>query len=92
MESKYPKTVKLHNKKEIVIRPLEKGDFDIFVTFLRSLPEEDRLFRRSDVTRLDELRRMFDELSPDHVSALLALHEAPPSVLLKTPPPPSQLA
>lgn len=73
MESEYPKTTRLRDKSEVVLRPLEKDDFDAMLTFLRSLPEEDRLFLRSDATRIDELKRLFQDLSPDHIFGMVAL-------------------
>lgn len=73
MENEYPKKARLNNQLEITLRPIVKDDFDLLLAFLRGLPEEDRMFLRSDITRIDELKRLFEGLTPDHIYGLMAI-------------------
>jgi len=50
MIEKYPKKAILRDKKEIIIRPLEEGDFRELLHFFQHLPTEDRIYFHSDVT------------------------------------------
>ena len=73
MLTKYPKTVKLKDGTPVVIRPLERGDFDQLFNFFGALPEEDRLFLRHDVRDPDVVRKWTEELNLDSVIPLVAL-------------------
>ncbi|MFQ5805355.1 MAG: GNAT family N-acetyltransferase [Phycisphaerae bacterium] len=46
----YPKKVTLRDGRSVTVRPLADGDFDKLFGFFQTLPEEDRLFLRHDVT------------------------------------------
>ncbi len=46
----YPKTVRLKDGTEVVLRPLHGDDLDRSHRFFLNLPEEDRLYLRMDVT------------------------------------------
>jgi L-amino acid N-acyltransferase YncA len=73
MLTKYPKTVKLKDGTPVVIRPLERADFDQLFNFFGALPEEDRLFLRHDVRDPDVVRKWTEELNLDSVIPLVAL-------------------
>ena len=45
----YPKTLRLKDGGEVVIRPLARGDFERLLSFFQALPDEDRVFLRHDV-------------------------------------------
>lgn len=47
----YPKTIKLKDGSEVVVRFMEQGDRDRLLEFFRGVPEEERKFLREDVTR-----------------------------------------
>ena len=46
----YPKTAKLRNGEEVVLRLMSQADEAALLEFFKSLPESDRLFLREDVT------------------------------------------
>ncbi len=72
MLSKYPKTAKLKDGTEVVIRPLARDDFDQLLAFFESLPEEDRLFLRHDVSDPEIVRKWTEELDLERVIPLVA--------------------
>ncbi len=72
----YPKTVKLKDERDIVIRPLDPDDFEELRAFFQTLPEEDRLFLRHDVRNPELIRKWTKDLDLDRVIPLVALdHE-----------------
>jgi L-amino acid N-acyltransferase YncA len=46
----YPKTIALANGKRIALRLMQRGDEDLVLRFARSLPPDDLLFLRTDIT------------------------------------------
>ena len=75
MLSKYPKTAKLKDGTEVVIRPLTKDDFDDLLTLFESLPEEDRLFLRHDVRDPEVVRKWTEDLDLDRVIPVAAFDD-----------------
>jgi RimJ/RimL family protein N-acetyltransferase len=71
MES-YPKTVKLKDRRTVVLRPLARSDFDQLLAFFRALPEEDLLFLRHDVQDPELLRWWIEELHLAHAVPIVA--------------------
>ena len=47
----YPKTIKLKDGSDVLVRFMEQGDRDRLLEFFRDVPEEEREFLREDVTR-----------------------------------------
>jgi L-amino acid N-acyltransferase YncA len=68
----YPKTVRLKDGSSVVIRPLVRDDFDQLLTFFRSLPEEDRIFLRHDVSDPEVVRKWTEEHDLQRVVPLVA--------------------
>jgi len=63
----YPKTVRLRDGAEVLLRPLEAGDLESSHRFFLSLPQEDRRFLRIDVTDIANVRLRMepsDEVDP----------------------------
>jgi RimJ/RimL family protein N-acetyltransferase len=77
----YPKLERLRDGTPILLRPMAHGDEVRVKTFYKSLPEEDRLFLRDDVTRDEVVDRWFAELDYDRVLPILALTEDESEVL-----------
>ena len=69
----YPKTVTLKDGRNVVLRPLAEDDSDRLHAFFVSLPDEDRLFLRDNVTDPDLIRRWTSERDFNKVLPLVAL-------------------
>lgn len=69
---KFSKTIKLRDGTSICIRPLEKQDGPALLSFFTSLPEDDRLFLKEDVTKKDVVNRWIEELNFDKVIPIVA--------------------
>ncbi len=57
----YPKTVRLKSGAEVTLRPLEKGDLAALHQFYLNLPEEDRLYLRTDVRALPMVKMQMED-------------------------------
>jgi RimJ/RimL family protein N-acetyltransferase len=63
----FPKTARLKDGSDVVIRPMESGDLERSHEFFLTLPPEDRLMMRMDVTDLANVRiRMEASPANDH--------------------------
>jgi GNAT superfamily N-acetyltransferase len=69
----YPKEMTLRNKRRVLVRPLESGDFERLHKFFLALPEGDRLFLRHDVSDPNVVRNWVNKIDFDRVIPLLAL-------------------
>ena len=67
------KIVKLKDQTEVLIRSMTKDDFEKSLAFFRALPEEDRIFLRRDVTKLEVIRERIREIEEGSAKRLLAL-------------------
>jgi hypothetical protein len=70
---RYPKEVVLKNKKEAVIRPLEKEDESKLRSFYAAIPIKDRWYIRYDVTNPLVIRKWIDAIGTGTVYAIVAL-------------------
>ena len=52
--ARYPKTVKLKDGSEVLVRLTDQGDQDRLLEFFRDIPEAERVFLREDLTRREE--------------------------------------
>ncbi len=68
----FPQHLTLRDGAAIVIRPLDATDAPAVLKFYRSLPEEDRLFLRDDVTKPEWLRRFVGRVESGEVVSLIA--------------------
>ncbi len=57
----YPKTVRLKNGTEVILRPLVSGDLAALHQFYLNLPEEDRLYLRTDVRDLAMVKMQMED-------------------------------
>jgi len=69
---KYRKKVTLTDGTQVLIRAVRPDDEDRLLEFFTSIPEEDRLFLRDDVTKGDVVERWLRDLDYDRVLPLVA--------------------
>jgi ribosomal protein S18 acetylase RimI-like enzyme len=72
----FRKTIQLKDGGSIVIRPLSKQDGAALLKFFASVPEEDRLFLKEDVTQKEVIDRWINDLDFDKVYPLIAEKES----------------
>jgi L-amino acid N-acyltransferase YncA len=70
----YPKTVSLEDDTPVTLRPLLKVDEGALLEYFGSLPPEDRLCLKEDVTDPKIIENWIYELDYDSVLPLIALH------------------
>ncbi len=68
----FPQNVVLRDGVAVVIKPLDVEEASAVLKFYRSLPEEDRLFLRDDVTKPEWLRRFVARIESGEVVSLVA--------------------
>ena len=68
----FTKKIQLKDGISIVIRPLSKQDGPALLKFFQSVPEDDRLFLKDDVTKKETIDRWINELDYDKVLPLIA--------------------
>ncbi|MFH0982990.1 MAG: GNAT family N-acetyltransferase [Planctomycetota bacterium] len=68
-----PKNVVLKNGRRVLIRPLTRDDLEQLQAFFLKLPEQDRLFLRSDVRDAKRVHRWAEEMDSGHLLALVAM-------------------
>ncbi len=71
----YPKVVKLKGEESAVLRLLKEDDIEDLITFFSSLPLEDRMYLRADVTKRQNILRRFGTLNYDLIYPIIALDE-----------------
>lgn len=65
---RYPKAFRCQDGRTVLVRPAVPGDLDALLEFFNSLPEEDMLHLRVDVTQRDVMKRRMDP--PPHWAAV----------------------
>ncbi len=68
--SKYPRNVRLNDGSEVTLRLMTKADRDAVLRFARSLPEDDLLFLRTDITDPDVVDEWVSNLDKRTVTVL----------------------
>ncbi len=68
----YPKTIELEDGTTISLEIMTDDDLPDLIAFFQSLPEEDRLYLRSDTTDPENVRRRFGKPDYDRMFPLLA--------------------
>jgi len=68
----FPQNVALRDGAAVVIKPLDVEEAPAVLKFYRSLPEEDRLFLRDDVTKPEWLRRFVARIESGEIVSLVA--------------------
>lgn len=70
----YPKEVTLKSGEKVTLRLLQEDDFETLVSFFTSLPTEDRMYLRTDVTKRENIMRRFGKLNYDLIYPVIALN------------------
>jgi L-amino acid N-acyltransferase YncA len=73
--STYPQTIPLDDGSTITLRPLLKSDEAALVQYFGSLPPEDRLCLKEDVTDPAVIENWIYDLNYDTILPLVALHD-----------------
>lgn len=68
----YPKEVTLRDKTEVTLTPMVPSDWQLLGDFLSTIPENDRLFLRHDISDPAIVERWCTDLDYKHVFPLLA--------------------
>ena len=68
----FPQNVALRDGSAVVLKPLDVEEAPAVLKFYRSLPEEDRLFLRDDVTKPEWLRRFVARIESGEIVSLVA--------------------
>jgi len=68
----YPKSVELKDGTKVNLLVMTDDDLDDVIEFFQSLPEEDRLYLRSDTKNPENVRRRFGNLNYQNMFPILA--------------------
>jgi L-amino acid N-acyltransferase YncA len=71
----YPQSISLDDGTSVTLRPLLKGDEAALAEYFRTLPPEDRLCLKDDVTDPKVIENWIYELNYDNLLPLIALHD-----------------
>jgi RimJ/RimL family protein N-acetyltransferase len=71
----YPRTVLLEDQREVELWPMTADDAEALLEFYRSLPTEDLLYLREDVTKPESMTRWVDGIESEQCWHLLAAYE-----------------
>jgi L-amino acid N-acyltransferase YncA len=71
----YPQSISLDDGTPVTLRPLLKGDEAALAEYFRTLPPEDRLCLKDDVTDPKVIENWIYELNYDNLLPLIALHD-----------------
>ncbi len=67
--------VTLKDGTSVLIRPMSLEDRDRSLEFFRALPEEDRIYLRTDVTREENIDRRFQRMEFGEIRCLVAVED-----------------
>jgi RimJ/RimL family protein N-acetyltransferase len=71
----YPKTIELKDGKKVTLQVMTNDDLEAVIAFFQSLPEEDRLYLRSDTGNPENVRRRFGNLNYENMFPILVMFE-----------------
>ena len=74
--SDYPKTIQLPDDSSVELRLMDQGDRDAVLSFARSLPEEDLLFLRVDLTEEKVVDDWIGNLESGHSRSIVTYDES----------------
>ncbi len=69
---RYPRTIKLKDGTEVLVRFMQEEDRDRLLEFFRGVPEEERIFLREDVTRPEAIEVRVRQIGRGRFLSLLA--------------------
>ncbi len=68
----YPKNITLKGGQQVVVRLLNRGDYEALCSYFRRLPAEDRAYSRHDLTDRALIRKWTDEINLHSVIPMTA--------------------
>ena len=72
IQGDYPRTITLDNNTAVSLRPMTPADTHRIVIFARSLPEDDLLYLRMDITKLNVVAHWAQNLKEGRTVSVLA--------------------
>lgn len=69
----YPKSVKLKDGTKVVLKVMTGDDLDNLINFFQAVPDEDRLYLRSDTKNPETVKRRFGKLNYDTMCPILSI-------------------
>ncbi len=72
MLERYPRYITLKDGTKILLRPMSRGDGEKLWEFFQSIPEEDKIYFKDDVTKKETILRWEEELDYERVLPILA--------------------
>ncbi|MFH1760664.1 MAG: GNAT family N-acetyltransferase [bacterium] len=70
----YPKKVRIKDGKEVILRPMEKGDARVLIRFFQRIDENDRIYLRHDVTKKEVIEEWCNNINYERVLPIMALN------------------
>jgi L-amino acid N-acyltransferase YncA len=70
--ARYPKTIKLKDGSEVLLRLMDREDQDRLLEFFRGIPEAERVFLREDLTRPEAMEARFRALERGRLIDVIA--------------------
>ncbi|NIS74951.1 MAG: GNAT family N-acetyltransferase [Deltaproteobacteria bacterium] len=72
MLNKYPRKIVLRDNREIILKPMEKGDGNRLWEFFQKVPGEDKVYFKNDVTKRETIEQWEENLDYKEVLPILA--------------------
>jgi len=69
----FPKTIKLKDGSKVLLHVMTDNDLENVIEFFQAIPDEDRLYLRSDTKNPETVKRRFGNLNYDTMFPVLAL-------------------
>ena len=69
---KFPKTIQLKDKTVIELKKMTGDDLDEVISFFQLIPEEDRQYLRTDITKSENIKRRFGHLNYENMLPIIA--------------------
>ena len=70
--SRYPKTIKLKDGSEVLVRTMDKGDQDRLLELFKGVPEAERIFLREEMAKPEAIAVRMRALERGRLAALVA--------------------
>jgi len=73
MLQRYPKSVKLKDGNQVIIKLLGREDFEFSLGFFRRQPEQDRIYLRRDTTKREKVEERLVEIESGNAIGLIVI-------------------
>jgi L-amino acid N-acyltransferase YncA len=75
MEKNYPKSIKLIDGKQVILKLMSREDFEFSLGFFRRQPEDDRIYLRRDTTKREQMEERVIEIEDGLTTVVLAISD-----------------